>query len=53
MIMTFCGLIRFNSSRILLAIMRQRPAVTRDLGIPLLVAWVQSDLQKTLQRPET
>ncbi len=29
------------------------PAVTRDLGMPLLVAWVQSDLQKTEQRPDT
>ena len=42
-----------RSSRILFAIILQRPAVTRDLGIPSLVAWVQSDLQNTEQRPDT
>jgi len=44
---------RFNSSIILSAIIRQSPAVTFDLGMPLLVAWVQSDLQNTEQRPDT
>ena len=43
----------FNSSRILSAIILHRPAVTCGLGIPLLVAWVQSDLQNTEQRPDT
>ena len=44
---------RFRSSMILSAIIRQSPAVTFDLGMPLLVAWVQSDLQNTEQRPDT
>ena len=43
----------FKSSRILLAIILHNPAVTWDFGMPLLVAWVQSDLQNTEQRPET
>jgi hypothetical protein len=51
-IMTSRRSVFLRSSRTLSAIIRQSPAATRALGTPLLVAWVQSDLQKTEQRPE-
>src|SRR5208283_440169 len=42
-----------SNSRILPAIIRQRPAATRAFGMPLFVACVQSLLQKTLHLPDT
>jgi len=40
-------------STIFPAIIWHRPATILPFGTPLFAAWVQSLLQKTLQRPET